>query len=119
MADLTERNQRSEEVIEQLRVAENNARIQAENENKRADHAEGQLVEIHEAFEGEKLRLRDENNQLAEDVATEREWREAAQAELDDLKAQQPLEEMTTRRTSPRLRAAVRRTKGRSAETGA
>jgi len=93
VADLTERNQRSEEVIEQLRVAENNARIQAENENKRADHAERQLVEIHEAFEGEKLRLRDENNQLAEDVATEREWREAAQLELDDLKAQQPLEE--------------------------
>ena len=56
VADLTERNQRSEEVIEQLRVAENNARIQAENENKRADHAERQLVEIHEAFEGEKLR---------------------------------------------------------------
>ena len=50
-------------------------------------------MEIHEAFEGEKLRLRDENNQLAEDVATEREWREAAQLELDDLKAQQPLEE--------------------------
>ena len=40
VADLTERNQRSEEVIEQLRVAENNARIQAKNENKRADHAE-------------------------------------------------------------------------------
>ncbi|CAH0370813.1 unnamed protein product [Pelagomonas calceolata] len=93
VADLTERNQRSEEVIEQLRVAENNARVQAENENKRADHAERQLVEIHEAFEGEKLRLRDENNQLAEDVATEREWREAAQAELDDLKAQQPLDQ--------------------------
>jgi len=100
VAGLEDQCARDAEVLSMKQASLDAAERAAAESQARADTAECQLVDFHEAFEGEKARLEEENtqlqedvDQLQEDVRTEREWREAAQLELAQLKEAEPADE--------------------------